>query len=351
MSSCDFTVCNPVLSVGPDTIIFDESKSLHWNVLAWLKNTSYSEVQRKKANGLKFGFKIPIEGVETPFDLDSNFSEEHYNKLQEAIDSGNILYFSDNTLTHFVSKIYNPERYQAWLACIQEVSRTCTGLQPDVRYSGNEVVITLKFITDNSEETFPKVENFYVPPNATCTTGCLSVGEIIGNERIILITRNNDEQGTIIIDTNKGGVSIKLKEPDPGPKPRDKIVISESERETAIKTTYDYVLNKWIEKNGNLGPGGIIKVEKFDVDESKIKFKILVRYVLQCFNPDLHGPHIRNIPMDNFMEDTIDLENLDELDNKDMSVTFNIRRCIEHEDLTLFIPLRELAEKILSVVN
>ncbi|PDY85981.1 hypothetical protein [Bacillus toyonensis] len=340
MSSCDYTVCNSVLSVGPDTIIFDESKNLRWNVLEWLKNTSYSEIQQRKANGLKFGFTIPIEGVPTPFDLDSNFSKEDYNMLQEVTESGRILYFSDNTLTHFVSKIYNPERYQTWLGCIQEISRTCHGLQTNTEYNGNEIIITIKFITDNRDEAFPKVENFYVPPNATCNTGCLSSGDRIGNEHIILITRNNDEQGTLIIDTDKGGISIKLKPPEPPPK---EIVISESEKREAIKKTYDYVLNKWIAANGDLGPGGIIRIEEFEVDKSKITFKIVFHYVWRnLFHQAGNG----------YMEDTIDLTDLDVLNDKDAYV--EIRPQFWENTaivISIYIPLRELAEEILSVVN
>lgn len=350
MSSCDYTACNPVLLTGPDVIISDSSKSLHWNVLEWLKNNTYSEIQQRKANGFKFGFTIPIEGVPTPFDLDSNFSEEDFNRLQSAIQSGRIEYFSDDVLQHFVSKIYNPDIYQTWSECIQGMIKTCSnGLQTNIKYNGNQIVITLRYVPINDQDTFPIVENFYVPPNATCNTGCLSIGDTIGNEHLILITRNNDEQSMAIIDTNKGGESIQLKKAEPPPPPPSqppsqphKPHISESERREAIQKVYEFVINKWIQTNGNLGPGGIIRVETFEAEGSKVHFKILVHYVFSFMGIPK--------PVDDYMEETIDLADLNPLNDRDISVYF-------HSDIdpafdkNLYISLRDLAEVILAVVD
>lgn len=369
-SVCDYEACNKPL-LTRDTIISNISQSVRWNLLEWLQKVSYNEIQQRKSKGQKFGITIPIKGVPVGFNLDENFSDEDFKKLQEYIKSGRVEYFSDEMLDTFVSHMFNEEAYKAWSTCMQNMINTCgTGLQlMQVKYDGNDTIIRIRYVPEKMGDPYPIVkEDLFVPQNAKCQAGCLKKGDELTDEHLVLITRNNDEQGTIILLTDRGDIQVSLKKEEeappptpqptpqpPQPPPTPPILISEGEKQEAMRMLYRFIFDKYHEQYDNLGPGGIIKVEEFNTDGSKVQLKILFHYVRECIRFDGRPSRTRRA-IDSYMEGTIDLADLDSLENTDASVTIQIPACLgfphrPREERTLYIPWRRIAEEILSVVH
>lgn len=370
LSVCDYATCNAPL-VRQDSIISVAEASVRWNVLEWLQKAAYNEVQQTKNRIGKFGFTIPIEGVSVPFDLDIDFSEADFKKLQEHIKSGHIEHFSDEKFNLFIQNSYGESALKAWSECMQNMIIACgTGLHlMQVKYEGYDTIIRIRYVPEKNGDPYPIVkEDLFVPKNAVCQVGCLKKGEEITDEHLILITRSNDEQGTIMLLTDRGDIEVRLAPPPPPPPdgdgdgipdsedkyPKDPtnnpIFISESEKRAAIKGLYDYFIKEWIKEYHDLGPQGICRVEEFNVEGTKVHLKILFRFGWFC--------GFARVMSDGYLIDTVDLANLESLNNRDASVT--IRKpydiCItqngdRYEEMTLYIPLRGIADEILSKVH
>ncbi|MFE0301199.1 hypothetical protein [Priestia megaterium] len=358
---CNYEACNSLL-LTQNTMISNKAESVRWNLLEWLVKASYNEIQQRKSRGLKFGITLPIKGVPVGFNLDDNFSEEDFKKLQNYIRAGRVEFFSEDKLDTFVSHWFDKEAYVAWSECMKNMINACSyGLQVlQVEYSDKDLAIKIRYVPEKMGDPYPKVTEFFVPENAECQAGCLKEGDEITGPHTILIKRNSDEQGTVLLLTDRGDVKVLLKKEEPQPKPEPEpepkpIVITEAERQEAMRMLYTFMHEKYQEQYDNLGPGGIIRVEEFNADGSKVQLKILFHYVRRCPQILITPPRPRDYPTDSYMEGTIDLADLDSLDNIDASVTIQVPECrfphIPGEERTLYIPWRRIAEKILSVVH
>ncbi|PEP92729.1 hypothetical protein CN582_24770 [Bacillus wiedmannii] len=355
MGGCDFKQCHAILKNPQDTLILNNTKSLRWNVYHYIERMSYQEIQNKKSNGFKFGFSIPIEGLPTPFVLDSNFSSEDFSKLQQAIREEKAGYLSEDIFQLFIKQVTNSEVFKAWSKCMETMIKTCAGkgLQSSYIYIGKQIQITLGYLKINDIDPYPKVESIYIPKNAICASKNIEVGTIIKNELIIVIEKNSDEEGVIVINTDKGGISVPLQEektpaPSPTPTPHEDppITITNSELQELKPKLYRFVIDKWISTYGDLGPDGFIRVEELSADKSIIHFKIIFHYARRC-RP--FGALEQNA----YMEDTLDLGNLDSLKDRDTSVTFPAANFCRHDfpELIFYISTKELADFILCIVN
>jgi len=360
---CDYKACNTPL-ITPNTMISNEAESIRWNLLEWLLQTSYNEIQQRKSRGLKFGITLPIKNAPIGFDLDGNFSEEDFRKLQNNIKSGHVEFFSEDKLDTFVSHWFDKEAYEAWSVCMKNMINACSsGLQVlQVQYSDKDITIKIRYVPEKMGDPYPIVTEFFVPKNAECQAGCLKKGDVLTGPHTILVRRNTDEQGTILLLTDRGEVRASLMKevvkPPPShldpPKPPP-FHMPEVKRQEAIRMLYRFIFDKYHEQFDNLGPGGIIRVEEFNVDGSRVQLKILFHYVLECADISHIPPRISRRPQpDSYMEGTIDLADLNLLENTDASVTIHINGigCAgrSREERTLYIPWRNIAKVILSVM-
>jgi hypothetical protein len=218
---------------------------------------------------------------------------------------------------------------------------------------------------------------------ASSVQGILVGDEVPFTGVIATIIRDGKKEVTITLNTEKGSCSKvvpAIPEPAPDsdgdgipdsvdPYPNDpkntppsppppEIIISDREKRDAIKKLYEFIINKWIEEYNNLGPEGIIRVEEFNPEGSKVHFKILFHFVYLCM--DIRGiqPITRKIPVDGYMEDTVDLSDLNSLNDRDTKVTIRLEQspsCLtlspSDKEMVLFVSLREIAEVILSEVH
>lgn len=345
--------CSEVLNGGVfDTVIVNHEISINENLLEWLKKVDYHTFQEKVSGGLNIGFPIVTEGSPPiPIDIGVDFSEDDFNQWKIAVQEGKYRQFTENEKLQIVKKSASEVIVNGWLECLQLTNKG-TGLICNVLSDKKASVILFKaqFIPHSPTDVeVPIVKDFTV-------TG---VSEVIGLKKddeipiagvTATIKREGKSAVTISLNTDKGTYSETIPEIiDPPPekeKPaeRKRLVITESEKQAAMSKLYRYVIDKWIERHHDLGPGGIVRVEElYVVEDYKVHFKILFHHVV------VTPLHLR-VSTDSYMEDTVDLADLDSLNDRDASVIIAPER-VRPAKWELYVPLREIAEIILKEVH
>lgn len=334
ISFCDFEKCNAILDKSKiNEIIVNRSYSLDINILEWLEITSYEQFQTARSQGLSFGITLPIEGVPVGFDLDGDFSKEDYTNLQKHIKEGKVTQIKESELYQFVHRYVSDVVYEQWGECMKGMMDICRyGLQHRFSYNGKETVIVLRYIPYNESDPYPVVEEFRVPPNGECMSGCLVDGQKITSEHVIVVKRSNNEAGMITIDTDKGTITVPIK---------PVIEISELERLEAIKEVENYINYRFKGENGDLGNYGKVILEKFDVFESIINFQFDFYF---SFGSIIYGTLLEKHTR---MVGNLDLDNIELQESEKFTVHLD-KSIYGIEEFTLYV--KEVLNVIIPIV-
>lgn len=346
--------CSEFLKGGVfDTIIVNHELNINENLLEWLKKVDYHTFQEKVSGGLNIGFPIVTEGSPPiPIDIGIDFSEEDFNQWKIAVQEGKYRQFTENEKLQIIKKSASEVIVYGWLECLK-FTNNGTGLickvLSDIKAS--TILFKAQFIPHSPDDDKVPIINDFIVTGASEVIGLKKGDEIPFAGVTATIKREGKNAVTISLNTDKGTYSETIPEiidppitpPEKPPEPKP-LIISESEKQAAMSKLYRYAIDKWIDRHNNLGPGGIVRVEElYVVEDYKVHFKILFHHV---FVTVLH----LKVTTDSYMEDTVDLANLDSLNNRDASVIIAPER-LRPAKWELYVPLKEIAEIILKEVH
>lgn len=260
---CQFEQCHAILkNTKADDIMIDKSVDAKTNILMFLKKTSYKEFKDNSAFGLNF--PLPVENAE-PIMVGVDMSEDNYNQMKSAITSHKVLNFSTEESYRIVSRIVNPTIYKDWLDCMKGMMDLCkssndssgeaVGLKYSVERNYKEIIIKVRYLPFNSNDPYPIITSFNKSDVMECDNDCLEVGMELNREFIILFKRVKPGAGTIIIGTDKGGITIPV---IPN--------LTDDEKENVSELLEAFLLERYI------AAGGI-----YNKDNDKDHTKIIVR--------------------------------------------------------------------------
>ncbi|PTC10763.1 hypothetical protein [Bacillus wiedmannii] len=385
---CDFKQCHKVLKNAKlNTFFSNKSRSLQWNLLQWLEKTTYEEIKHLKDSGFSFGVTIPIYNVPIPFNLDADFSEEEYKNLQEFIRQGKIETLAISSLDQFILQFESPEVYKAWSNCITAMINSCQrGLYHSVEVNEQDIIITIGYTPINNTDPYPIIDNLYTSDNFECKTGCFSKGFQLNNEHVIVVRKKNEESGTIVIDTDKGTVTVPVQsKPAPPPTPPTPptpppIEITEEEKKLvvmALKLHIEENYKKILEQNhksfdpvpdgflfANISHSGHcfpkvehtivkIQVDRFETNNTIISFEVSLNSEKEtlCIRNRLPpGPSRSNSSQRRVISKLFDLNKKETFEKQ--NVNFDLNGVTEYFSIDNFsVSLEDISNLILQIVN
>lgn len=222
---CDFKDCNQMLKSIPviNEYIWNEKLDFQSNLHEWFNRITFDEYKKIKKLFAELGVDFVYSYVPVGGSGSYETSEEEFQKFQEDLRQGKIEKLSNNKVFSLIQKVVSKEVLDAYKHCITKKTETCIadkpveiekpkyGLGYKIDEQGPETVITLWYVPYNNEDSFPIVDSIYIPDFLDCKTGCLKNGDVLKSEHSIVIKALRHGTGIILIDTNKGTISVPIK--------------------------------------------------------------------------------------------------------------------------------------------
>ncbi|MCS4324196.1 hypothetical protein [Bacillus subtilis] len=217
---CDYNACHQILrNTRADVFISESSSSFQKNFYQWIAHTEYEEYMKQVGGGLSIDVNIPIKGIPLGQKLSGSTTKEEYKRIQKAINDGIIDNIDETERQKLIKHNTNPEIYKSWLDCMTEMIRSCSddveakvGLYvKEISRSGQEIIINIKYTPAFPQDPPPKVESFSYPEDfLECKEGCLKKDDVIEGEHVIILKRQADTEGMIVINTTRNTLLIPI---------------------------------------------------------------------------------------------------------------------------------------------